>query len=158
MCKAVIRYYAQGYWAVVLDIPLLFESGLDRFCGVVMVVAVRDATIQMERLRARDPHLTEEDARNRVRSQADVREKARRAEMRGTGKGVVVWNDGGKEELEREVRRVMAEVQGRHPRWWAWLLLLVPPLGALVALKSLVASWLLARRWEALKLREKAKL
>lgn len=158
MCKAVLHHYVRGRWAVVLDIPLLFESGLDRFCGVVMVVAVRDPGVQMRRLRARDPHLSEEDARNRVGSQGDVREKARRAEMRGGGAGVVVWNDGGREELEREVGRVMREVKGRHPRWWAWLLLVVPPLGALVALRSLLRSWLTARRWEAMKRQEKAKL
>jgi dephospho-CoA kinase len=85
MYKAVLYYYLKGYWAVVLDIPLLFESGLDLICGVVMVVAVSDPEIQTKRLRERDAHLTAEDARSRVLSQGDVREKARRAEMRGEG-------------------------------------------------------------------------
>jgi len=158
MCKAVLRCYLRGHWAVVLDVPLLFEAGLDRFCGVLMVVAVRDAKVQMERLRARDPHLTEVEARDRVGSQGGVGEKVRRAEMRGDGAGVVVWNDGGRGELVGEVARVMWEVERGHPRWWAWLLLVVPPLGGVVALRGVLRSWLMARRWEAVKEREKAKL
>ncbi|MCJ1364036.1 hypothetical protein MMC16_003145 [Acarospora aff. strigata] len=158
MCKAVLHYYIRGHWAVVLDIPLLFESGLDRFCGTVMVVAVSDPEIQMKRLRDRDPHLSDLDARNRVLSQGDVREKARRAEMRGSKAGVVIWNDGGKEELEGELRRVMGDVRGRHPSWWAWVLLLLPPVAAVAALRSFVRSWLMARRWEATQQHEKARL
>ncbi len=69
---------------MVLDVPLLYESGLERFCGAVMVVGVREPKVQMERLMARDAHLSEEDAENRVRSQGDVRDKARRA---GGGRG-----------------------------------------------------------------------
>ncbi|KAK4149210.1 dephospho-CoA kinase, partial [Chaetomidium leptoderma] len=78
MFSAVMGRYLRGERAVVLDVPLLFESRLDRFCGTVLVVAVRDPAVQMERLRKRDPHLSVEDAENRVRSQGDVREKARR--------------------------------------------------------------------------------
>src|SRR5689334_18929932 len=99
MFKAVVRAYFGGHRAVVLDVPLLFESALDRVCGMVVVVAVRDPEVQMRRLRAGDPHLSEEDARNRVKSQGDGRDKARRCERRGKGRGVVVWNDGGREEL-----------------------------------------------------------
>ncbi|SPQ22507.1 756576f5-dad5-4c05-9785-a918a671348e [Thermothielavioides terrestris] len=102
MLRAVLRAYFRGERAVVLDVPLLFESRLDRFCGTVVVVAVHDPAVQMERLRKRDPHLSAEDAENRVRSQGDVRDKARRCEARGPGRGVVVWNDQGKEELEVE--------------------------------------------------------
>lgn len=158
MYKNILYYYLRGYWAVVLDIPLLFESGLDRMCGVIMVVAVSDPAIQTQRLRARDAHLTDEDARNRVLSQGGVREKARRAEMRGEEGGAVIWNDGGKEELKEEVQRVMRVVERKHPCWWAWVLLLLPPVAGLAALRSLVRSWRRAREWEDMKRKEKAKL
>ncbi|KAI9754519.1 MAG: hypothetical protein M1815_005550 [Lichina confinis] len=83
MYRAVAREYLRGrHWAVVLDVPLLFESGLDVACGSVVVVGVRDRAVQMRRLLARDPALSEEDARRRVLSQTDVRDKARRAERR----------------------------------------------------------------------------
>ncbi|KAK6381315.1 Dephospho-CoA kinase cab5 [Exophiala oligosperma] len=79
MARAMLYYYLLGHWAVVLDVPLLFESGLDIFCSTVVVVAVSDPKIQMQRLRERDPHLSPEDAENRVKSQVDVREKATRS-------------------------------------------------------------------------------
>lgn len=122
MYKQLLRYYVSGCWAVVLDVPLLFETGLDAFCGTVMVVAVSDPQIQMKRLRERDSHLTEEDARNRVLSQGDVRERARRCEARGGLRGVVVWNDKGKEELKMEVERCMRGMKRGSLRWWAWLI------------------------------------
>ena len=158
MYKALLRYYIQGYWAVVLDIPLLFESGLDVMCGVVMVVAVKDPVLQMRRLRERDKHLSGREAEDRVKSQGDVREKARRAEARGQGRGVVVWNDGGREELENEVGKVIRELQRGSPKWWAWFLIWSPVLGGLVGVWSMVLAWWARRRWEEGKKREKAKL
>jgi len=158
MYKQLLQYYVRGHWAVVLDVPLLFESGLDVLCGVVVVVAVRDPGVQIRRLRERDAHLTEEDARNRVGSQGDVREKARRCEARGEGRGVVVWNDGGREELGREVERAMVGLKRRSPGWWAWLLLLVPPLAGLAGVWTYFRNLRINRAWKELELRERAKL
>jgi dephospho-CoA kinase len=160
MFKAVMKAYFQGYQAVVLDVPLLFESRLDRFCGSVVVVAVSDPETQLARLRARDPHLTEEDARRRVISQGDVREKATRAETRGKGRGAVVWNDGDREDLKREVDKVVKELlgegvtRGYSPRWWAWLLWGCPPLAAAVAAWEYNKNQKANKDWE----RERAKL
>jgi len=157
MFLGVLRAYLQGHRAVVLDVPLLFESMLDVFCGVVMVVAVRDPAVQMRRLRDRDPHLSEEDAENRVRSQGDVRTKARRAEMRGA-RGIVVWNDGDKKELEEELKRVMGVVEGGSPGWWSWLLLACPPAAVLSGLWNYWVNKRLNRQWAETEAREKAKL
>ncbi|KAF1994856.1 dephospho-CoA kinase [Amniculicola lignicola CBS 123094] len=159
MYKQMIWAYLKGSWAVVLDVPLLFESGWERYCGTILVVGVTDAAIQIQRLRARDSHLTEEDAKNRVLSQGDVREKAERCKRRGKGWGEVVWNDGAREGLEAEIRRVMADVRRRSPWWWGFLLWVCPPVGALAA----VRSWWLMKgaqaRWEEeKKMREKARL
>ncbi len=158
MYKQLLRHYLRGCWAVVLDVPLLFESGLDVLCGTVMVVAVSDPLVQMQRLRQRDTHLTEEDARNRVGSQGDVREKAGRAQMRGVGRGVVVWNDGGKEELKAEVDRCMKVIQSGSPRWWAWLLLLVPPYAGLVGVWTYWRNIRINKAWKEGELKERAKL
>lgn len=147
--RALVSNYLRGQWAVVLDVPLLFESGLDALCGSVIVVGVSDPEIQMARLRARDAHLTAEDAQNRVRSQGDVRTKAERAEFRGvsSARGLVVWNDGDREALEKEVKKVMDEVQGSSPRWWAWVLLLAPPLGATMGVWNLLVNFWTNRAW-----------
>jgi len=148
MYKQLLVCYLKGYWAVVLDVPLLFEGGLDQICGTVMVVAVSDPEIQMQRLRARDAHLTREDAENRVKSQGDVRDKAKRCEARGTGAGVVVFNDGGKEDLQKELEKVMAQVTRASPRWWAWLLLLCPPLAGMAGAWCYYRGQVINRKWK----------
>ncbi|KAI9733479.1 MAG: hypothetical protein M1818_007227 [Claussenomyces sp. TS43310] len=158
MYRQLLLCYLRGCSAVVLDVPLLFESGLDTLCGTVMVVAVRDPEIQMRRLRHRDAHLTDEDARNRVASQTDVREKARRCEARGRGWGVVIWNDGGREELQGEIDRLMAVVTKASPRWWAWLLLLCPPLAGLSGLWTYWKNRVINNEWKERESKAKASL
>ncbi|PNY25800.1 Dephospho-CoA kinase [Tolypocladium capitatum] len=149
MFKAVLGCYLRGHWAVVLDIPLLFESRLDRFCGVTMVVAVGDAETQLKRLMARDAHLSREDAENRVRSQGDVRAKAARCAARGDGRGVVLWNDGTREELAEKLEEAMATMRRSSPEWWSWALLGCPPLALTVAAWRLWQNVQINRRWEA---------
>lgn len=158
MAWAVARAYARGRRAVVLDVPLLFESGLDRFCGAVLVVAVRDPAVQMERLRRRDPHLSPQDAENRVRSQGDVRDKAARCERRGAGSGAVVWNDKGLDELKHEVRRAMDEFERASPRWWSWFLWVCPPAAVLVGVWNYWRNIKINRAWAEHELRERAKM
>lgn len=148
MLSAVLKYYIQGYSAAVLDIPLLFESRLDIFCGVVVVVGVRDPDAQLRRLMARDSHLNEEDARHRVGSQGNVEGKVERCKVRGKGWGWMVWNDGEKEELKGELRKVMEEVERGSPRWWSWVLLGFPPLAVVRGAWCVFWGWWARRRWE----------
>ncbi|KAK4650203.1 Dephospho-CoA kinase cab5 [Podospora pseudocomata] len=155
MFWAVVREYVKGKRAVVLDVPLLFESKLDRYVGRVMVVGVRDEEVQMERLMRRDGHLSREDAENRVRSQGGVMKKVERAAFGG---GVVVWNDGDKDDLKRELRRVMEEVERGSPRWWGWVLWVCPPLALVVGGWGLWRNWRGEREWEERERRERAKL
>lgn len=158
--KNLIYHYLRGQWAVVLDVPLLFEAGMDLICGTVIVVGVHDPAVQMERLRARDSHLTAEDAENRVRSQGDIRAKAAQAEFRGTttNRGVVVWNDSDKAELERAVKGAMVSISTSSPRWWAWTLLIAPPIGFGVAAWALLTNFATQKGWEKKKREEKARL
>jgi dephospho-CoA kinase len=148
----------RGYWAVVLDIPLLFEGPLHYYCGTTLVVAVTDPAVQIKRLRARDAHLTDEDARNRVLSQGDVREKAARALARGAGRGEVLWNDSDKEELKKAVDKVMGDIRAQSPWWWTWACLLFPPVGIASASWALLRNWMLDRAWQRKQLEAKAKL
>ncbi|KAI1330396.1 dephospho-CoA kinase [Xylariaceae sp. FL0255] len=156
--KSILWYYLTGHWAVVLDVPLLFESGWDKLSGVVMVVAVKEPEVQMKRLMDRDPHLSHEDAQNRVQSQTDIRLKAKRCEARGKGRGVVVWNDGSREELKANIDNALAEIRGSSPSWWNMLCLLCPPLGVLAGTWAYWHNISINKRWTALELREKAKL
>ncbi|KAI2615455.1 dephospho-CoA kinase [Hypoxylon sp. NC1633] len=156
--KAILRNYLKGSWAVVLDVPLLFESGWDKLSGVVMVVAVKEPKVQMQRLMERDPHLSREDAQNRVLSQTDVRLKARRCEARGKGKGVVVWNDGSKEELKTTIDALLKEIKGNSPPWWNWICLLCPPLGVAAGAWVYWQNININKRWREMEMDEKAKL
>ncbi|KAI1431936.1 dephospho-CoA kinase [Xylaria sp. CBS 124048] len=154
--KAILQCYVKGHWAVVLDVPLLFESGWDKLSGVVMVVAVKDPKVQMDRLMERDPHLSAEDAQNRVLSQTDVRVKARRCEARGKGKGVVVWNDGSREELQANIDACLREIKESSPPWWNWLCLVCPPVGVAAGLWSYWDNLRINKQWHELELKEKA--
>ncbi|KAF7511562.1 hypothetical protein GJ744_004150 [Endocarpon pusillum] len=178
MFKALLYCYVRGCWAVVLDVPLLFESGWDRLCASVVVVAVRDPELQIRRLlerdRAQGGGMTPQEATERVRSQWDVRLKAERCLGRnGAGvlpgflagkggeeeaRGLVIWNDGDKAELRREVGLVMDKVRRKSPRWWSWVCLLVPPVGFAAASWQLVRNLLDGWAWERRRKMEKAKL
>lgn len=149
MFKMVLGCYLRGHWAVVLDIPLLFESKLDRFCGVTMVVAVKEAETQMKRLMDRDAHLSREDAQNRVLSQTDVRVKAKRCEERGKGHGVVLWNDGSREDLAASLDVAIKEMRETSPEWWSWVLLGCPPLAFMVAAWRFWQNAHINKKWEA---------
>lgn len=156
--KALISNYVKGSWAVVLDVPLLFESKWDVLCGTVLVVSVSDPKVQIERLRGRDSHLTAEDAENRVRSQGDVRVKARRCVDRGVGRGVLVVNDGDRDDLRAEVGKAMMIVREHSPAWWDWLLWILPPVALASAAWTYRVNLGINKRWEEEELKEKAKL
>jgi dephospho-CoA kinase len=131
---------------------------MHRYCGAVLVVGVTDPATQISRLRARDAHLSAEDAENRVLSQGDVRDKAARAEARGPGRGVVVWNDGDREQLRAEVDRVVDALHARSPQWWAWACLLCPPLALTGAAWAVWRNGRLDDAWLAEQAARKARL
>ncbi len=63
----------------ILDVPLLFEAGMDRGLAVVIVVYVpEEQELQIERLIRRD-HLTAEEALARIRAQMPLDQKRDRA-------------------------------------------------------------------------------
>ncbi|MDR9856424.1 dephospho-CoA kinase [Paenibacillus sp. VCA1] len=81
---------------VVVDIPLLYESKLEHLFERVMVVYAPER-IQLERLMERN-RFTAEEAAARIRSQMDIEEKKRKAD-------IVIDNSGDVEETERQVDR-----------------------------------------------------
>jgi dephospho-CoA kinase len=93
----------RGERAVVLDIPLLFESGLEATVDEIWLVAV-PPTVQVARLRERNGY-DEEQARARLESQLPLEAKIGRAH-------VVIWNDGALEATCRRVRALWQERGG----------------------------------------------
>lgn len=89
---------------VVLDVPLLFEVGMDRQCHEVWVVAVPERA-QIDRLMARSGH-SEPEARARIKSQWPLSQKVALADH-------VIWNDGALDQTQKQVEALWAEVQSR---------------------------------------------
>lgn len=68
-----------GSAVCVLDMPLLYEAGLDALCDTVWCVYIPEET-QIERLMARDG-FTRQEALSRLRSQMPAKEKAEKAQV-----------------------------------------------------------------------------
>jgi dephospho-CoA kinase len=98
MAREIQEYRVNpGDTILMLDIPLLYESGGEKVVDCVVVVWV-DRETQLQRLMARDG-LSRDDAVNRIEKQMDLDEKKRRADF-------VIDNTGTLEDLERRVAEV----------------------------------------------------
>ncbi|MGF9785907.1 dephospho-CoA kinase [Bacillus velezensis] len=84
---------------VVLDIPLLYESGLDYLVGKVLVVTV-PADIQLKRLIERNS-LTEEEAMSRITSQMPLADKTKKADA-------VIDNSGSLEYTKHQLEEILS--------------------------------------------------
>jgi dephospho-CoA kinase len=132
MLRRVVLEWLRGRRILVLDVPLLFEGGLDRFCGLTIVVAT-GPEVQLQRLLERDGgRLSEEDAKARIASQWSVKEKCELAD-------VVIENNGTKEELERRVEEVIRTYL-RRSRLWTWFLW-IPPVGIFFTILAYLKRW-----------------
>lgn len=77
--REILRARESGAKICVLDMPLLYEAGLDTLCDTVWCASL-DRETQLTRLMARDG-FTRQEAENRLNSQMDTAEKARRAHV-----------------------------------------------------------------------------
>ena len=154
----ILKHWAKGHWAIVLDVPLLFESGLDLICGGVIVVGLRDQDLQIERLLARDREnrgtLTREDAEDRVKSQMSIPDKVEMVERCWGGegrkkRGFVVWNDGTKNELKVQLAEVVEKFKEGRGRLYTGLGRWVPGWAALRAMVVFPRNWW--RKWRYLR-------
>lgn len=150
MLQSIIYYHFLGNWAVVLDVPLLYESGLDIFCGAIIVVAVSSPEVQMQRLQARDRGLSSEEAKDRVSSQMEVREKVGRCKERRE-RGFVIWNDGGREDLKNRVSGVVKRLESGRGFWWLLWLWGSPFVALAVAGWEVWKGWRAKKRWQDVK-------
>lgn len=94
------EHVERGTRAVVLDIPLLFESKLTHFVEKILVVSVRP-DVQMERLMRRNT-LSKEEAENRIASQIPVQEKEALADA-------VIDNNGTRERSFEQLEALLSK-------------------------------------------------
>ena len=88
---------SKGATVVIYDVPLLFESGLEREIRPVIVVYVTDR-VRVERIKQRDG-LSNEEVRLRIKSQMPLEEKKRSADY-------VIDNSGTIEHTRAQVSKI----------------------------------------------------
>ncbi|MFD1018999.1 dephospho-CoA kinase [Thalassobacillus hwangdonensis] len=86
--------------AVVMDIPLLFESKLTHFVDKTLVVYV-DEHVQLSRLVERDES-TKEEAMQRIQSQIPISEKAEMADA-------IIDNNGSKQDSYKQLEEILIQ-------------------------------------------------
>ncbi|ORX56342.1 dephospho-CoA kinase [Hesseltinella vesiculosa] len=101
MVKQVFYYWLTGYRVVVLDVPLLFESKLDRFVGTTVVVYCSEV-LQLQRMMKRDG-FDERTATQRLRAQKPLSEKVELAD-------IVIDNSSDLSQLKIQVRQLVQKI------------------------------------------------
>ena len=93
----------KGCKVIVLDIPLLFETRMDRWTNPIIVVWVNPET-QIERLMSRDS-CSEEQAQNRINAQLALDWKKSEAD-------IVIDNSGSLDDTKQQFQEVLRKVSG----------------------------------------------
>lgn len=115
--KAIWKSYWAGHKCIVMDAPLLFESGLSRLCSVTVTVFIDQEEDQIARLLARDlkivasdptrKPLTLEEAKARVNSQMPLSEKRKKSTYE-------LDNSGNVKSLEDQIDTLIAHIRSKH--------------------------------------------
>jgi dephospho-CoA kinase len=101
MYSRINKFEEQGIKAVVIDAPLLYETGLYRKVNKVVVVSTNAAATK-ERLKKRG--MEEDDIDKRTAIQMPLKEKEAMAD-------VVIYNNGTIEELKKEVDDLLDRIE-----------------------------------------------
>lgn len=102
MLKQRDAYVQEEFPAVVLDIPLLYESKLTDYVEKIIVVSV-DSDVQLKRIVERD-NSTETEAQQRINSQIPVSKKAEMADA-------TIDNNGTVSESHEQLERILTKWQ-----------------------------------------------
>ncbi len=97
--KKKIQEYRHGAFQgiVVVEVPLLFESGLDRYVDIAMVVTARRRQ-QIARA-SRQLKISQEEAARRLRAQMLLKDKIRLAD-------IIIDNSGTKRQTQKQADRI----------------------------------------------------
>lgn len=106
LVKRLFWLWLRGESLVILDAPLLYESGLNRICSTTVCV-VADQQEQLQRLMDRDG-IDESLALLKIEAQMSSEEKAKRSKFK-------IVNSGTLEETKQQVQ-VIAKTLKSHPR------------------------------------------
>lgn len=84
-----------------LDVPLLFESGMDQLCDVVILISLTQKE-QILRIKKRD-NLKESDIKKRIKSQMSLKEKKKKAHY-------VIDNSGPWKRTQKQIEAVLNSI------------------------------------------------
>jgi dephospho-CoA kinase len=94
--------YIKGNAPIILDIPLLIESGYENLSGIIVVdLHTEEAVERLVKYRG----FSREDALNRISSQVDREERLSKADF-------VIDNNGDLDSLENEIDKVWSWIKG----------------------------------------------
>lgn len=88
---------------IIFDVPLLFETEMDKICDKVIVVYTDEIT-QIKRMIERD-NITEELARKIINSQMSLKEKLEKSQIH-------IENNGTLENLKEKIKNIYKELKG----------------------------------------------
>jgi len=97
--KKIVWHFLTGTQNLIIDSPLLFETGFNKFMRMNIVIYV-DYTTQLQRLLIRDTTLTEERAKERINAQIPLDEKVKKAT-------VVIDNNGTIANTKSQVQQII---------------------------------------------------
>lgn len=109
MTWAAIKCFFQGHAFIVMDLPLLFESGamLNYLYKIIIVTCEED--LQVQRLIERS-RMTEARAKLRIAAQMPLEQKAERAHF-------VIENSGSLEDTREQVARIVGILKDSKHHW-----------------------------------------
>uniref|UniRef100_A0A336KM79 Dephospho-CoA kinase domain-containing protein n=1 Tax=Culicoides sonorensis TaxID=179676 RepID=A0A336KM79_CULSO len=109
MYKEVVKYFFLGHNFVVLDLPLLFETGvmLNYLHKIITVTCEED--IQLTRLMDRNK-LSEADAKKRISSQMPLDKKCEQSHF-------VIENSGSVQDAEEQFYKILTILQDSNQHW-----------------------------------------
>lgn len=105
----VFKHFMSGHAYIVLDLPLLFETGILMDFIYKIITVSCEPEKQMERLLARN-ELSEPEAINRVESQMPLEAKCEKSHF-------VIDNNGSIEETEAAAKRIYTLMQESNKHW-----------------------------------------
>ncbi|AMD21113.1 HEL168Wp [Eremothecium sinecaudum] len=126
----IVGYYLRMYPMCVLDVPLLFESGMDVFCGITISV-ICNKEVQIERLMLRNPDLTKEQALDRINSQISMQERIEKSNF-------IIENNDNLETLYLKIDNVVSYMK---PFILTVILHYFIPFGIISALSLILSKW-----------------
>ena len=102
--RRINAFESEGYEFVIFDAPLLFESGFNEKCGIIVSV-VADKNVRIKRITARDG-ITPERAEARIASQLSDEYLIERSDF-------VIYNNGSEQELSAQVASIANKILKR---------------------------------------------